>query len=223
MQENNKKLLRDKAYDRFRELLFNRELKPGQFISQRELSEKLQIPIGPTRDGLKKLESEGLVSLIAQRGIQIRDVDVQFIKDAFQLRTLLEMAAIENFVNNASDEEIQDLREKTVAAQKRIESEIEEKRIDNSSNLDYACDVDKLLHDNFIASFDNKIIENIYRANFDQIMLIRLKARFIPSRSLRVLAEHLSVIEACENRDLPKAKAALKEHLDISFHKAIGI
>ena len=49
------------AYNRFKELLFSKMWKPGDYISQLELVEKTGIQISPIRDALHKLSAEGLV------------------------------------------------------------------------------------------------------------------------------------------------------------------
>src|SRR6187399_164562 len=72
-----KSLMREVAYDRFKVELFKRNLAPGQFVSQVELCELLDVPLGPTREALKRLEAESLVRLIPQRGIQIADIGVR--------------------------------------------------------------------------------------------------------------------------------------------------
>ena len=82
--------MREVAYERFKEELFKRRLAPGQFVSQGELCALLDTPLGPTREALKRLEAESLVRLIPQRGIQITDIGVTLIHEAFQFRTILE-------------------------------------------------------------------------------------------------------------------------------------
>src|SRR5438552_18973181 len=96
-------LMREVAYDRFKAELFKRNLAPGQFVSQLELCELLDVPLGPTREALKRLEAENLVRLIPQRGIQIADIGVTLIHEAFEFRTILEIAAIRRFVGAVDD------------------------------------------------------------------------------------------------------------------------
>ena len=98
-----KSLMREVAYERFKAQLFKRNLAPGQFVSQGELCELLDVPLGPTREALKRLEAENLVRLIPQRGIQITDIGVTLIHEAFQFRTVLELAAVRRFVGTVED------------------------------------------------------------------------------------------------------------------------
>src|SRR6185369_1239754 len=82
--------LREKAYDSFTRHLLSREIRAGQFISQRELVEITGLPLGAIRELIPRLEAEGLVRTVPQRGMQVAHVDLHLIKDAFQFRLFLE-------------------------------------------------------------------------------------------------------------------------------------
>src|SRR6185369_13600984 len=108
-----KSLMREVAYERFKAQLFKRNLAPGQFVSQGELCELLDVPLGPTREALKRLEAESLVRLIPQRGIQIADIGVDLIREAFEFRTILELAAVRTFAKAADDATLAELERST--------------------------------------------------------------------------------------------------------------
>src|ERR1700682_5504344 len=86
--------LREKAYESFTQRLLARDLRPGQFITQRQLVELTQLPLGGIRELIPRLEAEGLVRTVPQRGMQIAHVDLNLIKDAFQFRLFLECQAV---------------------------------------------------------------------------------------------------------------------------------
>ena len=68
--------LRDKAYVEFTRHLFERDVRPGQFVSQRELVALTGLPLGAIRELIPRLEAEGLIVTVPQRGMQIaREVD----------------------------------------------------------------------------------------------------------------------------------------------------
>src|SRR6187397_3280885 len=115
-----KSLMREVAYDRFKAQLFKRNLVPGQFVSQGELCALLDVPLGPTREALKRLEAENLVRLIPQRGIQITDIGVTLVHEAFEFRTVIEVAAIRRFVKTADDATLEELERSTLAIQQKM-------------------------------------------------------------------------------------------------------
>src|SRR5689334_123631 len=200
--------MREVAYERFKAELFKRKLSPGQFVSQGELCELLDVPLGPTREALKRLEAESLVRLIPQRGIQIADIGVTLIHEAFEFRTILELAAVRRFALDADGAIVADLEERTLAVMRRL---------DGGANpdprlLDAALQVDWGMHDLIVESAGNRIMMTAHRQNFDKIRMIRLHGRsprYIPL----ALEEHVAVIRALRRRDPDEAAAALETHL----------
>ena len=78
-------MMRTDVYDQLKERLFSGELRAGQFVSQRELTELLGATLNPVREAIRKLEAEGLINVYAQRGIQIIEGDPKAINDAYGL------------------------------------------------------------------------------------------------------------------------------------------
>ncbi|MEQ1614694.1 MAG: GntR family transcriptional regulator, partial [Hyphomicrobiaceae bacterium] len=63
--------LRDRAYESFTTRLLAREIRAGQFISQRELVEITGLPLGAIRELIPRLEADGLIKTVPQRGMQV--------------------------------------------------------------------------------------------------------------------------------------------------------
>lgn len=210
-------LLREDAYNRFKECLFARELQPGQFVSQRELADLVGVSEGPMREALKRLEAEALVRLIPQRGIQIAEINVALIRDAFGLRVALETAALRHFVRVVSDAELDALEQRFRTLQQQIE------RARDPSLLDAALEADIQLHQCFIDSMDNKLISEVYRINDDKVRLIRLNRRFTFDRVLPAIEEHVAILDQIRRRDAVGAVAALERHLAISLRRSLGL
>jgi DNA-binding FadR family transcriptional regulator len=71
---------RVEAYDRFKGKLFRHSFAPGQFVSQRELTLALDMPIASVREAVRMLEQENLIRVIPQRGIQIEEATLQMLE-----------------------------------------------------------------------------------------------------------------------------------------------
>src|SRR4051812_41321376 len=165
--------MREVAYERFKAELFKRNLVPGQFVSQGELCELLDVPLGPTREALKRLEAENLVRLIPQRGIQIADIGVTLIHEAFEFRTILEVAAIRHFVKTADDATIEALDRETEDVQRRMSG----KTSIDARLLDAALQIDWHMHNLIMDTMGNRILIAAHQQNFDKIKMIRLHGR----------------------------------------------
>ena len=213
-----KSLMREVAYARFKEELFKRRLTPGQFVSQGELCALLDTPLGPTREALKRLEAESLVRLIPQRGIQITDIGVTLIHEAFQFRTILEVAAVRHFVMAADDAVLRELESTTLSVLQGFE------RGDRSDArlLDRALQVDWGMHNLIVESVGNRIMMAAHQQNFDKIKMIRLHGRS-PRYLPLAMNEHLAVIQAIKRRDPDAAASALEQHLKAAERRALGL
>jgi DNA-binding GntR family transcriptional regulator len=210
--------LRDKAYDSFTERLLAREIRPGQFVSQRELVEITNMPLGAIRELIPRLEAEGLITTVPQRGMQVAHVDLSLIRNAYQFRLFLESQATALFALARSDDAIAALRASHEAIIRRAEAGEKETLIADAEKTDRA------LHEAIIDHLDNEIISNAFRVNWIKIKLIRQnETRLYADLVLPVFADHMKVIAAIERKDADAAVAAMTAHINMSRARAIDM
>lgn len=210
--------LRDKAYAGYTRSLLAREIKPGQFITQRQLVEITGFPLGSIRELIPRLEAEGLIRTIPQRGMQVPQVDIALVRNAFQFREFLEIPAARLFARDAPAGQIAALRE----SHERILTR--HLAGDDTNLMEDAEAVDLSLHEAIIGLQNNEILSNAHRVNWIKIKLIRLAetrlyVQMIPS----VMGEHLKIIESFERRDENAAAAAIAEHIEVARRRAVQI
>lgn len=208
--------LRTMAHTRFRESLFSQKLKPGQFVSQRELSDLLDVPMGAIREALKRLEAEGLIRLIAQRGVQITDVNVTFVNEAFEFRIVIEVEAVRRIARAPNVEMLTDLRART--------QDIIDKSFSDPSDglMQEGLDVDLELHEHLLSAFANSLIRESYQLLADRIRLIRLNSQYTMDRLRVAMREHLEIIDALLAGDQDTAIASVRSHLKTSWRRSLG-
>ncbi|CAN1554272.1 GntR Transcriptional regulators [Rhabdaerophilaceae bacterium] len=209
---------RDKAYESFTERLLSREIKPGQFVSQRELVDITGMPLGAIRELIPRLEAEGLITTVPQRGMQVAHVDLSLIRNAYQFRLFLETQATALFATARSDEAIAALRTAHEAIIQRAEAGERETLIADAEATDRA------LHEAIIDHLDNEIISNAFRVNWIKIKLIRQnETRLYADLVIPVMRDHLRVIEAIEARDAAAAVEAMAFHIGQARNRAIDM
>ncbi|HVX99406.1 MAG TPA: GntR family transcriptional regulator [Pseudorhodoplanes sp.] len=215
--------LRDKAYASFTRHLLARDLRPGQFFSQRELVELTGLPLGAIRELVPRLEAEGLIKIVPQRGMQIVHVDLNMIRDAFQFRLFLEREAVAIFTENASDALLSRLRGEHDSIVAECEK-AEKKGGVNKELVARAQQIDWDLHSTIIDSLDNAIVSNAYRVNSIKIRLIRQEqTRLYDALVIPTMREHLGVIEAIASRKPDRAIEALGAHITNARNRAMGL
>ena len=94
---------RDHAYSSFTEKLLAQDIAPGQIVSQRELVELTGMPLGAIREMIPRLEADGLIQTVPQRGLKVLSIDLELVRNAFQLRHIVEGEAVAVFCATAPD------------------------------------------------------------------------------------------------------------------------
>jgi DNA-binding GntR family transcriptional regulator len=210
--------LREKAYRSFTRHLLARDIRPGQFISQRELVALTGQPLGAIRELIPRLEAEGLIVTVPQRGMQVAHVDLNLIRNAFQFRLMMEREAVAAFTREASNEAVAALRDAHSAIVQRSHGGIDERLIDDAQT------VDRDFHEALIDHLGNDIISKSYRVNWIKVRLIRQNETALYDALVEpVMREHLGVIEAIERRDEAGAVAALTRHINNARSRAMRI
>ena len=210
--------LRERAYVGYTRSLLANEIKPGQFITQRELVAITGLPLGAIRELVPRLEAEGLIRTAPHRGMQVPQVDINLVRNAFQFRLFLEEAAVRVFARSAPAELIAAIRRRHEAVLARRNSG------EDSGLMEEAEATDLMLHEAVIDHLGNEIVSNAYRVNWIKIKLIRLaETRLYVTMIPQVMGDHMKIIEAVERRDEDAAARAMADHIGIARQRAESI
>ena len=211
--------LRARAYESFQQQIITANVRPGQFISQRELTQLLGMPLGAVRELIPRLEAEGLLRTVPQRGLQIAHVDLKLINNSFQLRGLLEREAAIRFAVAASDEELAAIEE----SHRDIVRRARRVTIDDDLLTD-ATTVDWGLHDLMIDRLGNDLVSETYRVNSLRVRLIKLEGSMLsPEALLPAMNEHLWIIDALKRRDPEAVAHRLAHHIESAHRRVLGL
>ncbi len=204
------------AYKGFKDCILDGRLLPGQFVTQKELCELIGVSIAPAREAIQRLEHEMLLKVYPKRGIQISSLSPQYIRNSYQVRMIIEKEALSQFIDSAEIGEI----ERLYNASKALLSEAEDAVLTDelSQRLDT---LDTEFHDAIVAHLDNEILSRVYQINQARIRLIRLSNRNTGDRKVTAMREHLGILSACLERDVPTAMSGLEQHLLASQRRAL--
>ena len=72
--ENDYLPLRDVVFNTLRTSILTGELKPGERLMEIHLADKLGVSRTPIREAIRKLELEGLVTMIPRRGAEVAQI-----------------------------------------------------------------------------------------------------------------------------------------------------
>ena len=209
--------LRDHAYSSFTEKLLAQDIEPGQIITQRELVDLTGLPLGAIREMIPRLEADGLIRTVPKRGLQVLSIDLDLIRNAFQLRRIIEGEAIVDFCQTAEDADIARIAEEHAAIRDLAKGGVDAALLDRAQRMDWA------FHDHVVDHMKNRIISDILRVNAIKIRLIRNSGtRMLPELVVSVMDEHMPIVEALAARDRDKAVAAMHAHIDSAKRRALS-
>ncbi|MGB3555968.1 MAG: GntR family transcriptional regulator [Jannaschia sp.] len=124
----------------------------GEQISELGISQRLGISKTPVREALQELRREGLVRIGAQRGTTVFCPDVEELRDIFEFRTVLELAAADRVFDRKVDATAQVLRE-------TVEDMIA--AVDRGDHRAYQA-LDSRFHKAIIDGAENDYLSNAY-------------------------------------------------------------
>jgi DNA-binding GntR family transcriptional regulator len=210
--------LRHQAYEAFTRQLIDRQIAPGQFVTQKELANLTGFGLSAIREMIPRLEAEGLIRAIPQRGLQVAQLDVRLLRDAFALREVIELAALGHFVAAAPDAVIRGQRDALEAVRRQAEAGI------NDAVLAEAQRVDWGFHDVLVDFLGNQLMSEIHRVNAIRIRMMMPDRVTLSEATLPpAIAEHVAIVGAIAARDAADAAAKLRAHLASARRRALGI
>lgn len=132
---------RDYAYRLLRKNIMTLYLKPGEVLSEGELSEQMGMSRTPVHEALILLKNEGLVDILPQRGSKVSHISLNFMKEGYFMRQILESAIIQDVAGTLSPEQMALLKENLDQQKAILDAEGEE-----SESIARFFDLDDQMH-----------------------------------------------------------------------------
>lgn len=115
--------VREQIVERLRNAIIECYFEPGGRLVERELCELMGVSRTSVREALRQLEAEGLITLVPNAGPQVAVLDREDIRQIYQIRAALEGLSVRLFVQNASDREVETLKETFAEMQSCVRAE----------------------------------------------------------------------------------------------------
>ncbi|MGB3374994.1 MAG: GntR family transcriptional regulator [Microbacterium sp.] len=193
----------DRVHRTLRDAILGGELKSGSQHSIYQLAERLDVSRTPVRDAVLRLADAGLLTIERNRGIRIRGISVDGIRDIFESRILLEVPAVAAAARSAGPE---------------LDAELDRLLrllVDSADAGDAAAfgAHDREIHRALLAAAGNERVVSIVESLRDSTQVFGAST-VGRSRSMHeVRNEHVPIVEAVRCRDAAAAAAGMRSHL----------
>lgn len=197
--------LKDKAYTYIKERILNCEYLPGSFLDEKKLIEEIQSSRTPIREALNKIEQENLIKIIPKKGVMVTELSLKNILDIYQLREIIEPAAIMRYANLYPVDKLE-----------------EYKAIFSSSitNTPEFYDQDDDFHYFMVEPFKNAYINEI----MEEIRVQSRRLRIVTGRTREyelTSKEHMKIIDLILQGRYEESSIKMKEHIALARNNAI--
>lgn len=196
--------LRDVVFNTLRQSILTGELRPGERLMEIHLADKLGVSRTPIREAIRKLELEGLVTMIPRRGAEVAQITEKDLRNVLEVRRALDVLALELACDRITPNQLEALNE---ACETFAE-------ITTTRNYNMIAKADVEFHDIILeAACNPKLVQII--SNVSQQMY-RYRLEYIKDDSIyeQLIAEHRIICKAIHDRDKETGAKAIKSHID---------
>ena len=195
--------MHEEVATRLRNMVFERQLAPGQWIDELALARDWQISRTPLREALKVLAAEGLVTSVPRQGCKVTEMSEDDADELFPVMALLEGRCAFEAVRKASDADLKALR--------RLHDALEKHSAANNIDGYYRANHD--FHTRVQALANNRWLDRATNELRRFLRLLRGRQLNWPGRMAASINEHRVLIDAFEQRDAVRAERVMHDHL----------
>jgi DNA-binding GntR family transcriptional regulator len=201
--DSSRALLKGQAYEELKKMILNEIFPPGTFLSERQLSQRLQMSKTPIRAALERLETEGFVSVAPQQGILVRGLSMDEVVDLFDIRRALETFVVRQLAGRLAPDQVRQLE---------ANLEAQERSARREDLTDYTR-LDADFHLMLCRFHGNQEIEKVIMRLRDKMFQVVARVSRTPGRSITSYGEHVTILDAVVRGEGELAAIRMDEHL----------
>ncbi len=199
------------------ESIVSGEVPPGSVLRQEHLSEQFGVSRTPVREALRRLAALGLVTFEPNRGVRVRELALEEIREAFMVRAELESLATGIAALKMTDADLVEL-ERAERRFSRATRALVEMSPDGSQDLAVARDwlqLNHSFHDVIYRAADVPLVERMAKAARRTFLVKSVWATGdeLDELYLKNDLQHRAIREAIAARSPEGARVLAREHV----------
>jgi DNA-binding GntR family transcriptional regulator len=189
------------AYDFVRNQIITLGFKPGEYLTDSLIAEKLAVSRTPVREAFQRLEKEGLLVNEARKGWRVYTLELEDIHDIFDLKIAIEGMLVRKAAACQDEALRQDLTD--ALADMKL-----------ATTPDIWLQADSRLHNILFMMANNERAEQFVKNLNDQWHRLRLGYVALQGRTSVSIGEHEGFVESLLAGDGDLAEKRMREHLE---------
>ena len=173
----------------------------GTKLTEEGLCREFGISRTPIREALLKLEAEGMVESLPKRGVRVRSLDADEVRELFDCRRELEILALRRAIGSLPADELAELV-----------AELEKLPAESDAAMAAIIENDGKMHQLLADYCGNRYLQTILRRLIGQSAPYRIYRNRGDCRA--AAGERLELLESIRNGDAERAAKLLAAHID---------
>ena len=205
--------LEEKVYLALEEQILSRKLCAGESITEMKLSKALGVSRTPVREALQRLDREGLIKLVPNKGAVVLGISEQDLIDIYKIRMRLEGLASRIAAENTDEDLCKKLGDNVDLTAFYMEK----------GDIEKVKDLDSSFHDIIYCSCKSRMLGKILSELHRYIASYRKLSRAVDGRIEKSLAEHREIYEAIKEGNADGADALMSAHVERALTNLLTI
>lgn len=196
--------LRDVVFNTLRQAILTGELKPGERLMEIHLADKLGVSRTPVREAIRRLELEGLVTMIPRRGAEVAQITEKSMSDVLEVRRALDALCAELACDRITPEELESLKKACDHFEQCIAT----------GDAKKIAQADVALHDIIVRATGNQRLIQLVNNLSEQMYRYRFEYIKDSSQHENLVKEHRIIYQSIVDKEKETAAAAARTHID---------
>ena len=197
--------LTDKAYAEIKQRILSLELRPGLFINEQTLGEMIGMGRMPVHQAVQRLKIDGLLDVIARKGIIIRMTSFKDLLELFEARLVVEPGIAALAAERADPMQVKAMRAMLAGSREHLD----QKR----SRRNFMA-VDRDFHAAIADAAGNSILAEAQRPLHERSIRVWLVRVWGPDGLRHTQQEHEVILTAIAGKRPDVARKAMARHLE---------
>ena len=196
----------DTAYAALRQGILDSRWPAGTHMREQELANLVGVSRTPIREALRRLEADGLVTVVPNLGARVNDWSEADLDEIFALRALLESQAVLEAAARIGEAEIRQLETLAEAMDALVAA---------WPDVDYGqlSELNDRFHGLLIAAAGNRRLRQLLKQVVEMPLVVRTFRRYDRRDLTRSMSHHHEIVEALKMGDGVWAASIMKAHI----------
>lgn len=198
-----KQPISDTICEVLRQDILSGKLKPGERLMEVRYAEQLGVSRTPLREAMRKLELEGLVTIVPRHGAHVTVISKKDVEEVLEVRTVLDGLAAALALQHLSKSDTEEMEELLYQFEKSVAAH----------DLEAQIKTDEAFHEYIYMKSENERLISMNHSIKDHIYRCRVLYLKDFSDTSQVVQEHRALLRAFLESDTHKVRALSEEHV----------